>query len=76
MSNDTVELTFVFKNGHERKYRVLADAEVTDASMRATIGGIMQLLAGKDYPILTDWKGRVFCLPNQEEIIAIDCEKV
>ena len=74
--SDTIELTFVFKNGHERKYRVQAEGEVNDASMRATVGSLLQLFAENDFPILTDWKGRVFCLPSRDEIITIDCEKV
>lgn len=76
MSNDIIQLTFVFKNGHERKYKVRADSEITDISMRASVGEIIQLLMKNDYPIITDWKGKIFCLPNMAEIIAIDCEKI
>ena len=76
MSKPAIELKFVFKQGHSIKYKVWPDSEVNDKSMRGAVGGIMQLLMSGDYPVLTDVDGVVFCLPNKEEIVAIECKKV
>lgn len=76
MKKEAIELRFVFSTGISERYQVFADLEVTESAMRNTVGGIMQLFQSGDSPVLTDVNGTIFCIPNKDSLIAIECRKV
>jgi len=71
-----VELKFLFRNGTERKYRIVPDVEPTDVTLRNSLGAIMTLFRENDFPLLTDEKGTVFMLPNASEILLVDARVI
>ena len=73
---DIVELRILFKGNVEKKYRLIPDNVVNDSTLRNTLGGILALYANGDFPILTDEKGLVFCLPNASEIVTMEARLV
>jgi len=70
-----MEMKIVFKGGTERKYYVAASDDITDDSLRGSIAGMIKMLHEDDYPLITDKDGKVFCIPNLSEIIAIEARK-
>lgn len=69
-------MRFTFRSGAEKKYTVPSEGPVSEESLRASVAGIINLMKDEDYPILTDTVGRVFCLPNMVELIAIEAKEI
>jgi hypothetical protein len=75
MEQKYLKLNFVWHGGYERSYIVPVIDEITNKSLTASIAGIMQLFKGNDCPLLTDKDGKVFCIPQPDQLIAIEAEE-
>lgn len=75
MEQKHIKITFVWHGGQERSYIVPVIDKVTNQSLSASVAGIMQLFKNNDCPLLTDHKGRVFCIPQPDQLIAIEAEE-
>jgi hypothetical protein len=76
MDYQFIKLTFGWTGGHQSSWILAMGETHSDSDNRALIGNIVTLLRKGDPPILSDWRGRNFCVINVDQLALIEIEPV
>ena len=76
MNYQYIKLTFGWTNGNQNSWILAMDQNHSAADNQALIGNIVTLLRKGDPPILSDWRGRMFCVINVDQLALIEIEAI